>query len=151
MSKMQVINIREIEINDYKDIYLLIQELNPKLYSYSVEKVKERIKFITENTKDIIFVIEQNKEIIGYIHGSPYELLFSDSLISILGFVIKEKYRNNGMGSMLIKKLECWAIDNGYYGVKLQSRFERINAHRFYEKHGYINTKNQRSFIKIFK
>lgn len=147
---MKEVNVREIRSADYNDIYLLNQEFNPKLYSFSAERVKERIEFITKNTKDIIFVSEQGHEVIGYIHGSPYELLFSDSLINVLGFVVKEKYRNNGIGSILIESLECWAKSNGFSGIKLLTHPRRVNAHRFYERHGYVHTKDQKNYMKIF-
>lgn len=145
--KMEKINIREIRANDYNDIYLLNQQLG---YLYAVEKVKERIEYIRENTKDIILVAEKNNEVIGFIHGSPYELLYSDSLMNILGFIVKEKFRNIGVGNILIEKLECYAKENGYSGVRLVSGFDRLTAHRFYEKHGYFNRKDQKNFIKIF-
>jgi len=148
---MKEINVRLIKLTDYNDIYLLIQEFNPKLSLFSAEKIKERIEFIMENTKDIILVCEQNNEVVGYIHGSPFELLFTDSLINILGFVVKEKYRNNGVGSRLIESLEGWAKNNGFSGIKLLSHPSRVNAHRFYEGHGYVFTKDQRNFIKTFK
>lgn len=144
---MEEINIRKIKITDYNDIYLLNQELG---YSYAVEKVKERIVYITENTKDIILVAEQCNETIGYIHGSIYELLYSDSLINILGFVVKEKFRNTGVGNKLINAIECWAKKNGYTGVRLASGINRLNAHSFYQKHGYICRKEQKNFIKVF-
>ncbi|WP_340252738.1 GNAT family N-acetyltransferase [Brevibacillus borstelensis] len=57
--------------------------------------------------KDVIFVCKQNNEVIGYIHGSPYELLFSDSLVNVLGFVVKDQYRNQGIGRMLIERVEA--------------------------------------------
>lgn len=148
---MKEIYIREIKLNDYNDIYLLNQEFNPKLYTYSAVKVKERIQYVIENTKDIIFVCEQCNEVIGYIHGSPYELLFSDSLINVLCFVVKEKFRNNGVGSKLIDSLECWAKDNGFSGIKLLTHPNRIHAHRFYERHGYIHTKDQKNYMKMFR
>ena len=148
---MKEIHIREIKLDDFNDIYLLNQEFNPKLYTFSAEKVKGRIQYIAENTKDIIFVCEQCNEVIGYIHGSPYELLFSDSLINVLCFVVKEKYRNNCVGSKLIDSLECWAKDNGFSGIKLLTHPSRINAHRFYERHGYIHTKDQKNYMKMFR
>jgi predicted N-acetyltransferase YhbS len=145
--KMEQINIRKIKITDYNDMYLLNQELG---YSYPIEKVKERIIYITKGTKDIILVAEKDNEVIGYIHGSSYELLYSDSLINILGFVVKEKFRNSGVGNMLISNLEYWAKENGYSGIRLVSGSDRLNAHRFYQKHGYVNRKDQKNFIKIF-
>ena len=143
---MEQINIREIKITDYKEIYLLNQELG---YLLSIEKVKERISYITENTKDIILVAEQDNEVIGYIHGSPYETLYFDSLINILGFVVKKDYRNIGVGNVLINSLEDWSKQNGYSGIRLVSGDDRADAHRFYEKHGYINRKKQKNFIKL--
>lgn len=145
------VKIREIKSSDYKDIYMLNQEFNPQLFSFSKERVKNRIDYILQNTKDIIFVSEQNDEVIGYIHGSPYDLLFSDSLINVLGFVVKEKYRNNGVGDMLIRQLEGWAKDKGFSGIKLLTHPSRTIAHRFYEKHGYIHTKDQKNYMKIFE
>ncbi|GIP28330.1 N-acetyltransferase [Paenibacillus sp. J23TS9] len=143
--------VREIQVMDYPDIYLLNQDFNPNLYLFSEEKVKERIEVITKTTKDIIFVCEQNKEVIGYIHGSPYELLFSESLVNVLGFVVKKEYRNQGIGSMLIDHLESWGKKNGFSGMKLLSHPSRVHAHRFYERRDYVFTKDQKNFIKTFK
>ncbi|MEN2776178.1 GNAT family N-acetyltransferase [Acetivibrio clariflavus] len=128
-------------LTDYNDIYLLNQELG---YFYSVEKVKKKIEYITQNTKDIVLVAQHDNEVIGYIHGSPYELLCSDSLINILGFVVKEKYRNIGVGNILINNLERWAKENGYNRIMLVSGIERLNAYRFYQKHGYAYRKAKR-------
>ena len=144
---MGSINVREVKITDYTDIYLLNQELG---YSYPKEKVKERITYITHNTKDIILFAQQDNDVICYIHGSPYELLYSDSLINILGFVVKEKHSNTGVGNMVVKHFESWAKEKGYRGVRLVSGFDRLSAHRFYQKHGYVNRKDQKNFVKMF-
>ncbi len=145
---MNSIDIREIRDSDFEDIYLLNQELG---YIYDKQDVKKRIEYIIQNTKDIIFVAEQNGEVIGYIHGSPYELLYSDSLINILGFVVKEQCRNAGVGTILIEKLEGWAKEKDFSGIRLVSGFNRLNAHKFYESHGYINRKDQKNFIKMLR
>ncbi|MFC9777452.1 GNAT family N-acetyltransferase [Paenibacillus chitinolyticus] len=142
--------VREIRLPDYPAIYLLNQDFNPNLHSFSEQKVKEKIEIITQKTNDIIFVCEQDEEVIGYIHGSPYELLFSDSLVNVLGFVVKKTFRNQGAGSMLIESLEAWGKTNGFYGIKLLSHPSRTAAHRFYEKRGYAFTKDQKNFIKTF-
>ncbi|ALA40798.1 MULTISPECIES: GNAT family N-acetyltransferase [Paenibacillus] len=144
-------NVREIRVSDYHDIYLLNQDFNPNLYLFPEEKVKEKIELITKESKDMIFVYEENNEVLGYIHGSPYELLFSESLVNVLGFVVKEKYRNQGVGSMLIERLEQWGKSHGFSGIKLLSHPSRIQAHRFYERRGYMFTKDQKNFIKNLK
>lgn len=143
--------VREIKVTDYHDIYSLNQDFNPNLHAFSEEKVRAKIEIIIEKTKDIIFVYEQNTEVIGYIHGSPYELLFSDSLVNVLGFVVKECYRNQGIGSIMIDHLEQWGKHNGFSGIKLLSHPSRIHAHRFYERRGYMFTKDQKNYIKKFE
>lgn len=142
-----MVSIRRVSISDYKDIYLLNKELG---YLYEEEKVREKIKYIIENEKDIILVAYIDNNIVGYIHGSEYELLYSDSLINILGFVVKESYRKNGIGTALINKLEGIAREKKYSGIRLVSGIERENAHRFYERNGYIYRKEQKNFIKLF-
>ncbi|WP_409176512.1 GNAT family N-acetyltransferase [Brevibacillus fortis] len=143
-------SVREIRVADYRDIYLLNLEFNPNLHLFTEDQVREKIEIITKKTKDMIFVCEQNNEVIGYIHGSPYELLFSDSLVNVLGFVVKEKHRNHGVGNMLIEHLEQWGKRNGFSGMKLLSHPSRTHAHRFYERRGYLFTKDQKNFIKKF-
>ncbi|MZQ86848.1 GNAT family N-acetyltransferase [Paenibacillus sp. 5J-6] len=143
-------NVREVRISDYEDIYILNQHFNPNLSVFTEEKVKEKLVTLTTKTKDIIFIYEQNNEVIGYIHGSPYELLFSDSLVNVLGFVVKKEYRNQGIGRMLIESLEQWAKNAEYSGIKLLSHPSRVQAHHFYEQRGYKFTKDQKNFIKTF-
>lgn len=142
-----MVSIRRVSISDYKDIYMLNKELG---YLYEEEKVRKKIKYIIENKKDIILVAYINNNIIGYIHGSEYELLYSDSLINILGFVVKESYRKNGVGTALIDKLEEIAIEKKYSGIRLVSGIDREDAHRFYKRNGYIYRKEQKNFIKLF-
>ena len=142
-----MVSIRRVSISDYKYIYMLNKELG---YLYEEEKVRKKIKYIIENKKDIILVAYINNNIIGYIHGSEYELLYSDSLINILGFVVKESYRKNGVGTALIDKLEEIAIEKKYSGIRLVSGIDREDAHRFYERNGYIYRKEQKNFIKLF-
>ncbi|WP_338542441.1 GNAT family N-acetyltransferase [Paenibacillus tundrae] len=141
--------IRCIQITDVHDIYKLNQHFNSQFVNFGVEQVKQKIETILEHTRDVVWVYEQNNEVLGYIHGSPYQLLFSEPLVNVLGFVVKEGYRNQGIGGRLIQHLESWAQDQGYYGIKLLSHPSRKNAHAFYEKRGYQFTKDQKNFIKM--
>jgi len=143
---MSDIKIRKVKQSDFKDIF----ELNCDLgYEYPKEKTEQRIRYILENTEDVILVAELGGEIVGYIHGSSYELLYSDSLMNVLGLVIKEKVRSSGIGHLLITELENIAKEKTFMGIRLVSSYNRIHAHKFYEKHGYINRKDQKNFSKL--
>jgi ribosomal protein S18 acetylase RimI-like enzyme len=145
---MDEIKIREIIPTDYKDIYRLNIQLG---YDYDINKTEKRIEYILNNTKDKIIVAEYGHTIIGYIHITPYELMYSDSLINILGFVVEEKSRNKSIGKRLLNEAEAYAKKNNFAGIRLVSGCERINAHAFYEKNGYTNRKNQKNFVKFFE
>ena len=40
---------------------------------------------------------------------------------------------------------------NGFSGMKLLSHPSRLHAHSFYERRGYLFTKDQKNFIKEFQ
>ncbi len=142
--------VRRIKVTDYRDIFLLNKDFNPTLDDFSEAKVQATIDAITKNDKDVVFVYEQDGQVLGYIHGSPYTLLFSEPVVNVLGFVVKESHRNQGIGGKLIDRLEAWARDNGYFGMKLLTHPDRALAHKFYELRGYVFTKDQKNYMKKF-
>jgi predicted N-acetyltransferase YhbS len=139
--------IRNVLPEDYEDISELNMELG---YSYPKEKVKARIEYILMNTRDIILVAEVEGKVIGFIHASPYELLFNDSLMNLLGFVVKQEHRGTGVGHRLITELESIAKKSGFSGIRLTSGSNRTEAHKFYNSHGYLFKKDQKNFTKYF-
>jgi GNAT superfamily N-acetyltransferase len=72
-------------------------------------------------------------------------------MVNILGFVVKGKCRNQGVGKLLGQSLEQWAKENGHTGIRLDSGFSRSAAHRFYESQGYTHVKDHKCFRKMFK
>jgi GNAT superfamily N-acetyltransferase len=144
---MDSVTVRRVVPEDFEDICLLSNELG---YSYPAEKMRERIQYILDHTKDIILVAESGGKAVGYIHGSPYELMYHDSIMNILGFVVEEERRGAGIGHRLISELEKMAKGCGFTGMRLTSGSYRIDAHRFYEKHGYMSNKISKKFTKNF-
>jgi len=137
--------IRLARISDAPAIHQLSTDLG---YLYPAEKVAGRIERIMNETKDVLLVAEAEGCVIGYIHGTPYELLFHDPQVNILALVVAPAFRGFGVGGQLLDALEQWARDNGYSGIRLVSGSERLEAHRFYSNHGYENKKDQKNFSK---
>lgn len=50
---------------------------------------------------------------------------------------VRGDVRGRGVGARLIEHAEGLARERGCYRVQLTSRNERLDAHRFYESHGY--------------
>lgn len=52
-------------------------------------------------------------------------------------FVVDEKYRNMGVGSFLLEKIEKFAEENNASYINFTSSSERTEAHRFYVNNAY--------------
>lgn len=143
------VSIREANIHDADAIYMLNK--NGLGYDYPLEKTKERLMEIFSLYTDKIFVAQIGQQVVGYLHGSGYECSYADSLKNILALVVDENHRRFGVGEKLIASVEDWARADGSAGVRLVSGFNREKAHQFYLQCGYVDRKNQKNFIKIFK
>ena len=140
--------IRECDVSDYAKIH----ELNKNAfgYEYPLHKTKDRLAKILTRQTDKLFVACIEDNIVGYIHGSDYECTYSDALKNVMAIAVNEAYRGNGIGKALLRAIENWAKECDCCGVRLVSGFNRVGAHEFYLRCGYINRKQQKNFIKIF-
>lgn len=81
------------------------------------------------------FVIDLNKEIIGYIGVRIY-----DDSCEIFNFVIKETYQNQGYGQMLldylIEYIKLFKVTN----INLEVRKSNKKALRFYYKNDFLKS-----------
>lgn len=139
------ITIREVGLNDYEEIYSLNVQLG---FSLPKDAVKERLSVIKQSEKAIIFVADDNEKVVGYVHGSASDRVYDDRLFLIHTIIIDKKYRSKGIGHDLITEIEAWAKKNNYIEVGLWSRIDRVVAHKFYEKHKYINERTQKYYLK---
>jgi predicted N-acetyltransferase YhbS len=140
--------IREIRAVDCSDIRTLNNQLG---YSYAEGDTRINIEKILSIKRDKIFVAEnQSGRVIAYIHLSPYETLYHDNLINIVGMVVDEEFRRRGIGKSLMVETEKYTHGIGYGGIRLTSGWDRNDAHLFYEKCGFVNRKNQRNYVKLY-
>jgi GNAT superfamily N-acetyltransferase len=74
----------------------------------------------------------------GLFKGIYYEK--NGLYLRILAFVVKQSRRELGIGRILIKASEDWAVEQGLNSVLINSgnREERKAAHVFYQKMGYV-------------
>lgn len=56
-------------------------------------------------------------------------------------FIVDEKYRNKGYGTLAIKKIICFAKDLCYKRVVLNVRISNIKAFNVYQNIGFKETK----------
>jgi len=68
--------------------------------------VTSRLNKILSSASDTIFVSVEDKTITGWIHVFAALRLESDSFAEICGLVVKEEFRNKGIGKELVKASE---------------------------------------------
>lgn len=140
------VSVRKIREKDLPFIPKLNKELG---YDFDMDQVLVNLKEIYKTGRDVIFVaVNDNDNAIGYLHLSPYILIYYQRAVNILGLVVSESYRNFGVGKMLLNEAEQWARINNFGVIRLVSSDYRHDAHRFYLKNGYIHHKTQINFKK---
>ncbi|MWC27143.1 GNAT family N-acetyltransferase [Paenibacillus sp. MMS18-CY102] len=118
-------------------------------YPTSVEEMEERFERISAYPDYHTLVAEADGSVVGMIglcSGVFYEK--NGGYARIVAFVVDERFRNKGIGKLLIQEAERWARDNGLVAIALNSgnRSEREAAHLFYRRAGY--TEKSTGFIK---
>ncbi|MFA5015573.1 MAG: GNAT family N-acetyltransferase [Actinomycetota bacterium] len=140
--------IREIRITDYLEIYNLCCQHG---YPFTKKQIKANIETIINEGRDKIFVeVNSNDKVIGYIHLSPYKLLYFEPLVNIMGIVVDEKYRRQGIGKRLIQSAKEWTKLNNFKGIRVISGNQRKTAHIFYESVGFKFEELQKNFKMFF-
>lgn len=127
-------NIRELKKNDRIEYIELIDSFRPLNKSISEEKFNEIYDKIFK--RDIIFVCEINNIIVGtskllieqkYIHNlSKYG--------RIEDVIIKDEYRNKGVGTHMIKYIIDYCKKYKFFKVSLSCSSDLI---KFYEKNNF--------------
>ena len=85
-------------------------------------------------------------ELVGWVHVFGAARVESDPFAELGGLVVTEGWRGRGVGAQLVAAAERWALENGYRTMRIRSRTERVDAHRFFNRLGYSSRKTQLVF-----
>jgi GNAT superfamily N-acetyltransferase len=132
------VNIRDANEGDVEALTLLMNDLS---YPTTLAEMQVRFKAISVHPDYKTIVAVMDNEIVGMagLHkGTFYEK--NGMYLRILAFVVKQNARNKGIGKLLIKASEDWAVEQGLHTVIINSgnRDDRKAAHIFYHKMGYV-------------
>lgn len=141
--------IRKASAADAAAIAVLCEQLG---YPTSQEAVQKHLKNIQQNNNHAFLVAElSDKNIIGWVHIYVCQLVVYDLMAEIGGLVVKEGYRDRGVGRFLMQRAEQWAREKGCKGIEVSSNILREGIQFFYERIGYNQVKTSRVFHKILK
>jgi len=132
------LTIRDAKLSDAPELAALMAELG---YKTITSEMRERLKSILSDARFSTFVAEEENDVCGMI-GTLTHLSHEHNDLSgkIIALVVSKKRRKNGVGRALIAAAEKDFVKRNVIRVTLTTRFEREEAHLFYEKLGYSRT-----------
>ena len=137
------VQIREIKIEDSESITDLTNQLGSKVSS---DVVSNQITEILKNPDHFAFVAIRNNIVVGYIHCFKAIRLTSNPFVEICGLVVDEVERGNGIGKLLVQKVENLELD--CQKIRVRCNTKRDLAHKFYYQLNYTQKKEQKIFEK---
>lgn len=119
-------------------------------YDVPACELENRIKEMLSDKNYTVIVACDGEKVIGFIGAVSYITFeMKQKVAKIIALAVSEEYRNNGVGTDLLKEVELRCRDNDISIILLNSGLSRENAHKFYEAKGY--SKKSFGFVKVIK
>lgn len=137
--------IRKLELKDLEEVFELLDELYENKIEYSIFVQKYEASLNDDNFYEIV-AVEDNKVVGVLIARIINRLAKKKNIFFIDDLIVNERYRNTGIGKLLIQNAMDYAVSIDCESLELTSLISNINAHRFYENNGF--EKRQYKFKK---
>lgn len=149
---MEIIEYSEKYIDGIKDLLCELQEYLVSLDKYQIQIVSDHyrdeyydymIRNVNDNNGKIYIAVEDTK-VLGFVVGTiskPDKISELTVNSSIKGRVeelcVTSKVRSNGIGTLLMKKMEEYLKNNGCEYIYIEVFGPNVGAQEFYYKSGY--------------
>jgi len=139
------IDIREIEVSDAERFLALSNKIDgeTKFMMFeqgerltTLEEQRDIIKQVISKSNDIIFVADDNGDLVGYIgaYGGEFKRN-AHSIYIVIG--IRYEYTGKGIGTSLLGKLDEWAGKHKIHRLELTAISNNLSAIALYKKMGF--------------
>lgn len=138
-------NIRQISSRE--EIYKVLLSCKNDFFSMQMHDENKLREFADKYSRNaIVFVAEENKDVLGFIAFYANDLATRCAFISSI--IIRRLYQDKGIGSQLIDKAEEYAKLNEMIDVALEVDRTNMRAINFYRKKGYDFDNNTMCMMK---
>jgi GNAT superfamily N-acetyltransferase len=117
-------------------------------YPATAQQIARRFERIDGQSNQILLVADEQGQAVALVHVAAYPYLENDASAEILGLVVADGSRSQGIGKALVTAAEAWASSLGCGMLRVRSRIHRERAHAFYERNGFQRIKTQHCFQK---
>lgn len=137
------IQVRTIKEADVKAVNKLSEQLG---YPQPEEATAAHIRAVLDSPDDCAFVAFDKQNIVGWVHGFKTRRIETGLFAEIGGLVVADTCRGQGIGKLLVEVVRDWCRQQGIHTLKVRSNVIRIDAHRFYSREGFRESKEQKVF-----
>lgn len=118
-------------------------------YSGDVEKAKTILTGVLSQQDYGVFVGTTDEKVIGWIQLHLVISLEIGTYAEIMGLVVNDHYRGQGVGRLLVKEATDWARSLGCCRLRVRCNVIRTESHKFYESLGFKLKKEQKVFDSL--
>src|SRR6185369_4469418 len=93
-----------------------------------------------------IFVLSQENQMTGWIHGIYSLRVESDPFVEIGGLVVDKDFRRQGSGKFLVNKIIEWSLSRNCHLIRVRCNIIRREANAFYGAIGFNEIKQQKVY-----
>lgn len=138
--------VRPARLSDAAAIAVLATQLG---YPSRPEESERRLRVLAERSDHAVLVAEADGgAVIAWCHVGGALPVETEPFAEILGLVVDESQRGQGIGEKLVDAAAEWATGNGYRTLRVRSNVVRERTHRFYERLGFARVKSQVVFSR---
>ena len=136
--------VRDARPQDGEAISELLAQLG---YPSPPQLVRLRLARLAADETSRVVVAEAGSEVVGMASLYVRPLIHDDGDLCRLGaLIVREGWRNQGVGRHLVSAAEAWARERRCGVVEVTSGTHRPEAHAFYESLGYVE--KPKRFVK---
>ena len=107
-------------------------------YPTDPDEFSRRSAAVSERPEDAVLVAEENGNIVGLVALHSFEMIHRPGRLGrVTALVVAQSARGRGVGGQLLDAAEKHLLALGCTRLEVTSGPGRIDAHRFYESHGY--------------
>jgi GNAT superfamily N-acetyltransferase len=136
-------DIRFAELGDTQAIADLSEQWG---YQSTKEKMLRCLHDIGNNSDHVIYVLLNDDQIIGWIHGIYSLRVESDPFVEIGGLIVDKDSRRHGLGKFLVDKIIEWSLSRNCHKIRVRCNITRKEANAFYGAIGFIEIKQQKVY-----
>ena len=133
--------IRRANATDCDAVRVLMEQM--EWHPFDPDEFREFYVKVLAAPHYLMWVYEDEGKVVGFatlmIKTPIHHLRTTGEIVEI---AVHEDYRNRGIGSQLLTLLHDYARENGLSKIEANSKKIRVDAHRFYYRHGYEALRN---------